>query len=418
MSRDSSLPTPFVGSNDALDLFARDDERPAVGLSLDRIRQIGPLQFVEAVAVVQAVCAGVSSPRGIPELSGIFLTEFGDVIASGPPSGAPAARQAARLLHELVSPEATPAAGRLFIGRWTGSDSASLSEFTSELAYFARPNGPELRASIYAHSAGHASLPPGSPSVLFATPAAPVPRPTESPEPSPAPEDPRTSWIHSHRRQVIGATAVGAAVLAAGLTVWIWPSSAAGEQPARSQTQGPDSQTEETTGQSTPVTAATTRTAAKAAAQAANPPSRARNSSPQPLPRTAVLETGAVPATDTTPLAADVLAAGSLPLAAFSAKASRDTRVYTAADSGVEPPVLLSAEIPEWLIQGFTVRQNSVEILIDDRGEVQRVRMLGAPQRMPDVMLLSRAKEWSFRPATKDGIAVRYRLILSWNVTP
>lgn len=129
-------------------------------------------------------------------------------------------------------------------------------------------------------------------------------------------------------------------------------------------------------------------------------------------------ETVAPVARETT-AAADVLAAGSLPLAAsVPATASRDTRIYTAIDSGVEPPVLLSAEIPEWLIQGFAVRQNSVEILIDERGEVQRVKMLGAPKRMPDVMLLSRAKEWSFRPATKDGIAVRYRLILSWNVTP
>ena len=124
-------------------------------------------------------------------------------------------------------------------------------------------------------------------------------------------------------------------------------------------------------------------------------------------------------ARETTPVTAGLLTAGSLPFVSnLSTTANRDTRVYTVADSGIEPPVLLSAEIPEWLIQGFAVRQNSVEILIDERGEVQRVKMLGAPKRMPDVMLLSRAKEWVFTPATKDGVPVRYRLILSWNVTP
>ena len=93
-------------------------------------------------------------------------------------------------------------------------------------------------------------------------------------------------------------------------------------------------------------------------------------------------------------------------------------RVYSAADSGVEPPKLLSTEIAEALIAGVPTRTNSVEAIISGRGEVERVRMLGPPQRIPDVMLLSRMKEWLFAPATKDGTAVRYRLILSWNVTP
>jgi hypothetical protein len=96
----------------------------------------------------------------------------------------------------------------------------------------------------------------------------------------------------------------------------------------------------------------------------------------------------------------------------------RNMRVYSAADSGVEPPKLLSADIPEFLIAGFPKKTNSVEAIISERGEVQRVRMLGPPQRIPDIMLLSRMKEWVFEPATKDGTAVRYRLVLTWDVTP
>jgi hypothetical protein len=44
--------------------------------------------------------------------------------------------------------------------------------------------------------------------------------------------------------------------------------------------------------------------------------------------------------------------------------------------------------------------------------------MVDGPQRMPDIMLLSRAKELLFDPAVRNGVPVRYRLILSWNVTP
>jgi hypothetical protein len=95
-----------------------------------------------------------------------------------------------------------------------------------------------------------------------------------------------------------------------------------------------------------------------------------------------------------------------------------DLRIYSASDSGVEPPRLRSAEIPELLIAGFERRQNRVELVISERGEVQRAKMIGEPQRMPDVMLLSRAKELQFDPATRNGVPVRYRLILSWNVTP
>jgi hypothetical protein len=49
---------------------------------------------------------------------------------------------------------------------------------------------------------------------------------------------------------------------------------------------------------------------------------------------------------------------------------------------------------------------------------VQQARMIDAPQRIPDVMLLSRAKELRFDPALRNGVPVRYRLRLTWKVTP
>jgi hypothetical protein len=93
-------------------------------------------------------------------------------------------------------------------------------------------------------------------------------------------------------------------------------------------------------------------------------------------------------------------------------------RIYSAADQGIEPPRLQSVEILEGLIDGFPTKTNSVEVVVDAAGKVERVRMQGPPKRIPDIMLLSRVKEWVFAPATKDGAAVRYRMILSWDVTP
>ena len=93
-------------------------------------------------------------------------------------------------------------------------------------------------------------------------------------------------------------------------------------------------------------------------------------------------------------------------------------RIYSGADPGIEPPKLRSAGIREGLIAGFPFKTNSVEVVVDKQGHVERVRMQGPPQRIPDIMLLSRMKEWWFEPATKDGTPVRYTLVLSWNVTP
>jgi hypothetical protein len=102
----------------------------------------------------------------------------------------------------------------------------------------------------------------------------------------------------------------------------------------------------------------------------------------------------------------------------LSSRQPPDLQIYSPADGGVEPPRLRSAEIPEVLIKGFDQRTNKIELVISDRGEVQQAGMVDGPQRMPDIMLLSRAKELRFDPATRNGVPVRYRLVLSWNVTP
>jgi len=54
-----------------------------------------------------------------------------------------------------------------------------------------------------------------------------------------------------------------------------------------------------------------------------------------------------------------------------------------------------------------------LEVVISQRGEVERIKLLSPPRRMVDVMALSAAKMWRFDPALKDGAPVRYRLVLT-----
>jgi hypothetical protein len=320
-------------------------------------------------------------------------------------------------LHELIAPEQTPPAARLFIGRWTNSDAQSLSEFNSELAYFARPNGRDLVAALHERSAANPALPPAALAVPIAPAIVrqPEPRKIEVQRP-PGQENRLAVWLRAHRRQVIAGTASAAAFMAAGLTVAIWPSSAAG----RSQSvegaiaTGVEETVENDAGAKgkTPAAATTGRTTRTRSTQSASP------IRPGFEPAIPLEASSSAPQTGDSVLTAPAVAAPGMPAPIAPAQGIPDTRVYTAADSDVEPPVLQSPEIPEWLITGFDVRKNSVELLIAETGEVLKAKMLAAPQRLPDVMLLSRVKEWAFTPATRGGVPVRYRMVLSWSVTP
>jgi len=79
---------------------------------------------------------------------------------------------------------------------------------------------------------------------------------------------------------------------------------------------------------------------------------------------------------------------------------------------------MLDAELPRPTVPGWSTATNTMELIIAENGSVERVKLLTAPQRMPDVMLLSRAKLWKFAPAVKDGHPVRYRLVMTWEVNP
>jgi hypothetical protein len=98
--------------------------------------------------------------------------------------------------------------------------------------------------------------------------------------------------------------------------------------------------------------------------------------------------------------------------------AAPDTTIYSEADRDVQPPAVLSSELPGPTFLEWTTRTNVMELIISETGAVERARLIVAPQRMPDMMLLSRAKLWTFRPAMKDGHPVRYRLVMKWEVNP
>ena len=421
---------------------------PAGSVSFDHVCAIQGLGFVDGVALIQATSAAVmetGTDSGVPELHGLFLTSTGDVVLHGPPNGERPARDLARLLHQLVAPNLMPPAGRLFVGRWINSDTGGLTEFSSELAYFARPNGKELLVNLHRQCNGSGIQPVTEgrrrPERLR--------KQREKAQEQPQPELPKgffaqvQLWMRNHKPEVTAAVAIVAAATAGGLVTWMWAAATAptsrlpvaveqlAEKPEStgpadlapidtSSAGGKATSRTPGAGQGTVLAGLTPRRPNQppvANRKSAAPTGGQRAASPPSTPVALVTSAGAAPPVQPQTVTSPAPPAGP-PSTVLPSTAVPDLRIYTGSDSGVEPPVLRSPEILEVLLQGFETRENVIELVVSEKGEVQQARMVGAPQRFPDVMLLSRAKELHFDPAVRNGVPVRYRIRLTWRVTP
>ena len=93
--------------------------------------------------------------------------------------------------------------------------------------------------------------------------------------------------------------------------------------------------------------------------------------------------------------------------------------IYSGPSEGVQPPVWKHPKLPPFeLVDSRVSGTNTMELLVDESGDVRHVQLVTTPVRMSDMLLLSNAKTWKFYPAIKDGSPVKYRLAMSWNVTP
>jgi hypothetical protein len=155
-----------------------------------------------------------------------------------------------------------------------------------------------------------------------------------------------------------------------------------------------------------------------------NPRPREIGREPQPTARTGAAVPVIAPPSSVAAVA-PLVAANARPTNALPAPASpvtadfeSDGPIYSAQDVDVRPPQMLGADLPRPAVLNWPTIKNSMELLVTPGGSVERVKWLTTRERMPDVMLLSRAKLWKFSPALRDGQPVRYRLIVTWEVNP
>jgi tetratricopeptide (TPR) repeat protein len=86
--------------------------------------------------------------------------------------------------------------------------------------------------------------------------------------------------------------------------------------------------------------------------------------------------------------------------------------IYSQADRSVVGPVEVSRKMPTWKAPPSVQRgvyHGLIEVVIDERGLVEKVQLLISVAPSYDPLLIEAAKAWKFRPATLNGDSVKYR---------
>jgi len=115
-------------------------------------------------------------------------------------------------------------------------------------------------------------------------------------------------------------------------------------------------------------------------------------------PPVAVSAPAAVPSP--TPASSGSPAAGSIPRSAGPSAAMTSTGV-------IVPPIAISQVFPQMQTNIAREWDGEVELVIDTNGKVVSARMTRSINPSYDVQLLRAARNWTYRPATRDGMATQ-----------
>ena len=134
---------------------------------------------------------------------------------------------------------------------------------------------------------------------------------------------------------------------------------------------------------------------------------------------------GSAPASATTsgPAPAATSAAarpGNAPMTATAAPTSSrpPAKVYGMTDSNVVPPLAIRQDLPKYPGDVLIPKVGQIEVIINEAGAVENVIIRSSVSAKYDELALSAAREWLYKPATINGMPVKYRKVISVTVKP
>jgi hypothetical protein len=92
-------------------------------------------------------------------------------------------------------------------------------------------------------------------------------------------------------------------------------------------------------------------------------------------------------------------------------------RIYGPEDTNVVPPIVMRQSFAP-LADVFAVHAGIVEVVVDEIGEVVAAKTVVPVNAVYDRIALATARTWRYRPATLEGVAVKYRTIVQLPLKP
>ena len=413
------------------------------------LRSDFPRSWQEAVALVQEVALALGDLTAVPGSDDLFLDEDGS-IQIGFASEAdehPVTSLANLLLAALEGVDAPPQLRSLAVDNAkTPPAHSTVAGFTRALAFYERPDRrSDMHAIVTRLSTQKLPVDPEQELERLRERIAPEREQDEAPDhPSPAPRKSRPpvdlagiilSRLPSRQvmiaagmvAAIVGTLAIAAYALARTLggapppaavseAPAAAPTAEAAPAPSPSASGKPSSASAGPATPQVPVAKPTARSSA--AARVPEPPqapmkSAARQSAADSVSRT-MLRPGAARTTQDHALQIGPLGGvPSLP-GAYAASAGELSpeaitgHVYSAAEPDVVPARLTRSQLPHE--PSPNDETGYFDIVVDERGDVEFIKLLSPTRRYQDRMLVAAAKAWKFSPALLNGTPVKYRL--------
>jgi tetratricopeptide (TPR) repeat protein len=97
--------------------------------------------------------------------------------------------------------------------------------------------------------------------------------------------------------------------------------------------------------------------------------------------------------------------------------APAEPAIYGMQHTDVKRPVAISKTMPDWrpenAVEERMTFEGAVEVVVGEDGKVLSTRLLDPVHPRYDPLLLKAAATWTFRPATKNGVAVKFRYTIA-----
>ncbi len=97
--------------------------------------------------------------------------------------------------------------------------------------------------------------------------------------------------------------------------------------------------------------------------------------------------------------------------------APKEPEIYGAEQADVKRPVAISKSMPSWVPGNATEERSSyvgaLELVVSETGKVISAKLIDSVHPRYDAQLLKAAAGWTFHPATKNGVPVKYRYTMA-----